>query len=78
MPTYKLQVQADEKQPQLWEDVKSGSGELLLFNKEADARTRLMELFPVLVKMEQYAAGPKRTRVVVVNPYQDIDDSKEE
>ncbi|MBL0121919.1 MAG: hypothetical protein IPP88_04060 [Betaproteobacteria bacterium] len=44
----------------------------------AAARAMLEELFPVLVKMESFAAGPKRTRVVIVNPYQDIDKEKED
>jgi hypothetical protein len=35
-------------------------------------------LFPVLVKMEQFQADRKRTRVIVMNPYQDIDQEKEE
>jgi hypothetical protein len=38
----------------------------------------LAELFPVLVKLEQFAAGPKRTRVVIMDAYQDIDQEKEE
>jgi hypothetical protein len=78
MATFKLQVQDDDAHPQSWRDVKSDDGNLLLFTKESDARTRLAEQFPVLVKMEQFAAGPKRTRVVIVNPYQDIDKEKEE
>jgi hypothetical protein len=77
MPTYKLQVQEDDKQPMLWHDVKSPTGELLLFTKEPEARARLEELYPVLVKLERFASGPKRTRVIIVNPYQDIDAEKE-
>jgi hypothetical protein len=77
MPTYKLQVQEDDKQPMLWHDVKSATGELLLFTKEPEARARLEELYPVLVKMERFASGPKRTRVIIVNPYQDIDAEKD-
>ena len=78
MPSYKLQVQDDDARPDLWRDVKDEKGAALLFTKESDARARLEALFPVLVKMEQFAAGPKRTRVVAVNPYQDIDDEKED
>ncbi|MEO8103151.1 MAG: hypothetical protein ABI790_11520 [Betaproteobacteria bacterium] len=78
MPSYKLQVQDDDARPDSWRDVKGESGQLLLFDKEPDARARLEELFPVLVKMEKFAAGPKRTRVVIVNPYQDIDQEKED
>jgi len=78
MPTYKLQVQDDDAHSDAWRDVKSDSGELLVFDKEPAARSRLAELFPVLVKMENFAAGPKRTRVVIVNPYQDVDKEKED
>jgi hypothetical protein len=78
MPRYKLQVQDDDKHPESWRDVKLASGSLMVFDNEPDARAKLLELFPVLVKLEQFAAGPKRTRVVVVNPYQDIDEEKED
>lgn len=77
MPSFKLQVQDDDARPEVWRDVKNEFGTLLVFDKEPEARARLLELFPVLVKLEQFAAGPKRTRVVVVNPYQDIDEEKE-
>lgn len=77
MPTYKLQVQDDDTKPQDWHDVKSASGQLLLFQDEALARAKLEELYPVLVKLERFASGPKRTRVIIVNPYQDIDAEKE-
>jgi hypothetical protein len=60
---YKLQVQEDNGQ---WHDVKGEDGTLLRFKKEADARAKLEELYPVLVKMERYAAGPKRTRVIAI------------
>ncbi len=60
---FKLQVQDDENDARVWHDVKSADGKLLTFEKEADARTKLEALFPVLVKMERYA-GPKRTRVI--------------
>jgi hypothetical protein len=62
---FKLQVQDDEQDARIWHDVKGPTGELLTFEKESDARARLEELFPVLVKMERYA-GPKRTRVIVI------------
>ena len=78
MPSYKLQVQDDDAKPDYWHDVKSGSGELLVFNEESAARARLEELYPVMSKMEKFAAGPKRTRVVVVNPYADVDSEKED
>ncbi|MFA5912475.1 MAG: hypothetical protein WC830_02840 [Burkholderiales bacterium] len=63
---FKLQVQEDEKDPQAWHDVKGPDGKLLTFEKEAAARARLEELFPILVKLERYAAGSKRTRVVSI------------
>ncbi len=74
---YKLQVQDDDVQRHVWRDVKADDGTLYVFDKETDARARLAELFPVLVKMEQYQADRKRTRVVIVDPYQDIDQEKE-
>ena len=77
MSTYKLQVQDDDAQPLNWRDVKSDDGSLLVFDKEPVAREKLEQLFPVLVKLEKFAAGPKRTRVVVVNSYSDIDEEKE-
>ncbi len=77
MPSFKLQVQDDDARPEYWRDVKNEFGGLLVFDKEPEARAKLLELFPVLVKLEQFSAGPKRTRVVVVNPYQDIDEEKE-
>jgi hypothetical protein len=60
---FKLQVQEDEKDPEAWHDVKAPDGKLLTFEKEADARATLEQLFPLLVKIERYA-GPKRARVV--------------
>lgn len=77
MPSYKLQVQDDDGDTTIWRDVKSDSGSPLLFQDEGQARTKLEELFPVLVKLERFASGPKRTRVIVANPYQDIDAEKE-
>jgi Spy/CpxP family protein refolding chaperone len=62
---FKLQVQDDEKDARVWHDVKNAQGKLLTFEKEPDARAKLEELYPVLVKMEQYA-GPKRTRVITI------------
>jgi len=47
----------------LWSDVQGADGTILTFEKEADARAKLAELFPVLVQMEKYAGG-KRTRVI--------------
>jgi hypothetical protein len=61
---FKLQVQEDENDPQAWHDVKGPDGKLLVFEKESEARAKLEQLFPILVKMERYAAGSKRTRVI--------------
>lgn len=61
---FKLQVQEDENDPQAWHDVKGPDGKLLTFETEAAAHVKLEELYPLLVKMERYAAGPKRTRAV--------------
>ena len=60
---FKLQVQDDEDDARVWHNVCGADGKLLTFEKEAEARAKLEELFPVLVKMERYA-GPKRTRVI--------------
>jgi hypothetical protein len=62
---FKLQVQDDDNDARVWHDVKGDKGELLTFEQETDARARLAALFPVLVKVEDYA-GPKRTRVVSI------------
>lgn len=78
MAIYKLQVQEDDARPHVWHDVKADDGVVYVFDKEPEARQKLAELFPVLVKMEQYQADRKRTRVVIVNPYQDIDEEKED
>jgi hypothetical protein len=77
MPKYKLQVQEDDAKPDAWHDVKNEKAELLTFENEADARRKLKELFPVLVKLEEFAAGPKRTRVITMSPYADIDDERD-
>ncbi len=61
---FKLQVQEDEKDSQAWHDVNGPDGKLLTFETEAAAHTKLEELYPMLVKLERYAAGPKRTRAV--------------
>ena len=60
---FKLQV--DEADNGVWNDVKGADGAPLVFRSAAEARTRLTELFPVLVKMENFA-GPKRTRVIAI------------
>jgi len=61
---FKLQVQEDEKDSQAWHDVKGPDGKLLIFENETEARARLEQLYPLLVKLERYASGSKRTRVI--------------
>jgi len=57
---FKIEVQSDKG---IWSDVYGDDGKLLTFEKEDEARAALLERYPVLVKMEQYAGG-KRTRVI--------------
>jgi hypothetical protein len=47
----------------LWHDVRGSDGAVLIFDDEATARAKLMELYPVLVQMERYGDA-KRTRVL--------------
>jgi hypothetical protein len=69
---FKLQVQDDDNDARVWHDVKSADGRLHTFDNEAEARAKLEELYPVLVKLERYSAGSKRTRVL--NIIEDEDD----
>jgi hypothetical protein len=69
MALFKLQVEEDD---QTWHDVKNDQGEVLTFDDESKARSKLEELFPILVKLERYQSGPKRTRVIAV--WSDEDD----
>lgn len=78
MPRYKLQVQEDDARPDVWRDVAGADGRPVYFDSENDARARLEKDYPVLTKMEKFAAGPKRTRVIVADPYADVDQEKEE
>ena len=71
---FKLQVQDDDNDARVWHDVKGADGRLLTFDNEAEARAKLEELYPVLVKLERFSAGSKRTRVL--NIIQDDDDWK--
>ena len=63
---YKLQVQDDETDARVWHDVTGSDGALLTFKQESEARAKLEQLYPVLVKMERYAADSKRTRVIAI------------
>ena len=71
---FKLQVQDDDNDARVWHDVKGPNGTLLTFKNEDEARAKLEELYPVLVKLERYSAGSKRTRVL--NIIEDEDDWK--
>jgi hypothetical protein len=59
---FKLEVEDGKG---IWSDVRGPDGAILTFEDEAVARAKLLELFPVLVKMEKYG-DPTRTRVVRV------------
>jgi hypothetical protein len=65
-PKFKLQVQENETDHRIWHDVFSPEGKLYVFDREDEARAKLEELFPVLFRLEKYAAGPKRTRVIAI------------
>ena len=69
---FKLQVQDDDNDARVWHDVKGTDGSLLTFDNEADARKKVEELYPVLVGIEKFSAGSKRTRVL--NIIRDEDD----
>ena len=69
---FKLQVQDDDNDARVWHDVRGLGGELLTFDTEGDARKKLEELYPVLVQLERFSAGSKRTRVL--NVIRDEDD----
>jgi hypothetical protein len=77
MTMYKLQVQDDDKRPDYWHDVLGEDAKPLHFTKEAEARATLATLFPVLVKMEALGVDRKRTRVILVSPYDDVDNTKD-
>jgi hypothetical protein len=78
MAIYKLQVQQDASTPDVWRDVLADSGTPLLFEKEQLARAELAQRFPVLVKMGELGLDRIRARVIIVNPYQDIDEERDE
>ena len=65
-PKFKLQVQEDETDHRLWHDVHAPDGKLYVFATEGEARAKLEELFPVLLGLEKFSAGPKRTRVISI------------
>jgi hypothetical protein len=57
---FKIEFQADNG---IWSDVRGPDGTVLTFDDEAEARTKLAELYPIEVQMERYG-GRKRTRVI--------------
>jgi hypothetical protein len=59
-PRFKIEIEEDNG---LWHDVRGSDGSVLIFDDEAAARGKLMELYPVLVQMERYG-DRKRTRVL--------------
>ena len=61
---YKIEIEAANG---IWSDVRGGDGAVLTFDSEAEARTRLAELYPVETQMERYGGG-KRTRVIRILP----------
>lgn len=66
MSLFKLQVQDDQQDASVWHDVKGADGQVLVFATRQEARATLERLFPVLVKMEEYKADVKRTRVLAI------------
>jgi hypothetical protein len=59
---FKIEVQEENG---LWHDVKGADGKPLTFTGKDEARAKLAEMFPVIVKMEGYGDG-KRTRVIAI------------
>jgi hypothetical protein len=59
---YKIEVQEENG---LWHDVRGADGKPLTFASKEEARAKLGEMFPVLVKMESYGGG-KRSRVIAI------------
>jgi len=60
MQKFKIEVEDGKGR---WSDVRGADGSILTFDDEGVARAKLAELYPVLVKMENYGDG-KRTRVI--------------
>ena len=59
---FKIETEDDKG---VWTDVRGADGSILTFDSQAAAQAKLAELFPVLVKMENYVGG-KRSRVVQI------------
>lgn len=62
MALYRIQTQEENG---LWHDVRGPDGKPLLFESMAQAHAALDQMFPVLVKMQQYG-GTQRTRAYEV------------
>jgi hypothetical protein len=71
---YKIETEAPNG---IWRDVRGANGAILTFDSEAEARTRLAELYPVETRMEGYGGG-KRTRVIRILPDDEDDWPKRE
>ena len=71
-------MQENDATPDVWRDVLDEAGQLKLFTSQTEARASLNSLFPVLVKLEAFGVDRKRTRVIVVSPYDDIDNPKDD
>ena len=69
---YKIEIEAANG---IWSDVRGADGALLTFDSEAEARTRLAQLYPVETQMERYGGG-KRTRVIRILPDDEDDWAK--
>jgi hypothetical protein len=74
MPAFHLQRMDDNG---IWHTLRDSAGAAIEFPEEAQARQYLREQFPVAVQLEQFA-GPKSVRVIVAQPYKDIDEAEEE
>lgn len=57
---FKIEIEAKNG---IWSDVRGADGAVLVFDSEAEARSKLAQLYPIEVQMERYGGG-KRTRVI--------------
>ena len=48
---YKIEIEAPNG---IWREVRGADGAIMTFDSEAEARTRLLELYPVETRMERY------------------------
>ncbi len=59
---FKMELQEENG---LWHDIRGPDGAILTFPTQAEAHAKLESLYPVITKMEKFAA-PKRTRVIAI------------